>query len=71
MYSIDRIEGDYAVLEQDGVLTNVPLSELPEGVREGDLLVPTQDGWAECPAAAEEHRRRIVSRRRRLLGNAT
>lgn len=36
--TLDRIEGDVAVLVVDGRQQTRPLSELPEGVREGDVL---------------------------------
>ncbi len=37
---VDRIEGPYAVLEwRDASVTEVPLSELPGGLSEGDHLV--------------------------------
>lgn len=68
MYSIDRIEGGYAVLEQDGVLTDVLLSALPEGVREGDLLEQTESGWACRQAETESRRESLAARRRRMLG---
>ncbi len=35
---IDRFEGDRAVLEIAGALTDVPRDLLPEGAREGDVL---------------------------------
>ena len=39
MIIIDRIEGDCAILEVYGArLVEVPLSALPDGVREGDAL---------------------------------
>ena len=38
--TIDRLEGDIAVCEQaDRTMVNIPLSQLPEGVGEGDVLV--------------------------------
>ena len=66
MYSIDRIEGTYAVLEQEGRTLTVRLSEFPEGVREGDMLELTADGWLLRRDAADE-RRKSLARRRRLL----
>ena len=36
--TLDRIEGDVAVLVVEGRQQTRPLSELPEGVREGDVL---------------------------------
>lgn len=38
MIVVDRIEGDVAVLEIGGRTVDVPLSELPAGVKEGDAL---------------------------------
>ncbi len=38
MIVVDRIEGDVAVLEIGGRTVDVPLAELPAGVKEGDRL---------------------------------
>ena len=38
MIVVDRIEGDVAVLEIAGRAVDVPLAELPAGVKEGDRL---------------------------------
>ena len=35
---IDRIEGEFAVLEVDGVSVDWPLKSLPVGTREGDVF---------------------------------
>ena len=38
--TIDRIEGDFAVVEwSESLLSDVPLSVLPKGVAEGDRIV--------------------------------
>ena len=66
-YHIDRIEGDFAVLEQAGETADIALSELPDGIREGDMLVHTVDGWVIDREAAEEKRRRLAERRRNML----
>lgn len=67
MYSIDRIEGDLAILEQNGEVIAVPVPECPEGVREGDLLEQTAQGWELRRDAADERRNALAERRRRLL----
>lgn len=67
-YHIDRIEGKFAVLELAGETMDMPLSELPAGVQEGDMLLYTTDGWCIDREAAEEKRRRLAERRRRMLG---
>ena len=38
MTVIDRFEGEYAVLETESGMKNVPREMLPEGAREGDVL---------------------------------
>ena len=43
MFIIDRFEGDFAVVETDNGLINIPLSDLPEGAKEGDVLRKDND----------------------------
>ena len=47
MWSIDRIEGDFALCENTvtGETCRIPLSELPQGIGEGALLHRTPAGW--------------------------
>lgn len=68
MYSVDRIEGGSAVLETEGAAVDVPLTDLPEGVREGDLLEQTADGWVICREETVSRRNALAERRRKLLG---
>ncbi len=67
MTTIDRIEGRIAVIEQDGVSIDIPLSELPEGIHEGSILIKTEQGWALCPVEEQTRRASLAERRRRLL----
>lgn len=57
-YSVDRIEGSTAVLTNGGLTMNVPLSSLPDGVREGDILILNKNGVYETDG---EQTRRIKS----------
>ena len=46
MIAVDRIEGEIAVLDVNGVLVDVPISKLPEGLSEGaqlKLVLCTED----------------------------
>ena len=44
MWTIDRLEGDLAVLEvEEGKTVTVPKTALPEGAQEGDVLRITID----------------------------
>lgn len=60
-YTIDRIEGTLAVLEdEDGEFRNVPVAALPEDAREGDVLTWTEPGiWAVDAAETAARRARI------------
>ena len=56
MLVIDRFEGEWAVLEYDGTVFNVPRSLLPTGAREGDVI----DLVARVDESATEKRRQKV-----------
>lgn len=38
MITVDRIENGYAVVLKDGKAHDIPISQLPNGVREGSVL---------------------------------
>lgn len=65
---MDRIEGDVAVLERDDLeFVDVPLSELPEGVRRHDCLEREGGCWRIDAERTAERRRRIEEKMRRLF----
>jgi hypothetical protein len=58
---IDRVEGELAVLllgDKGEFKLNLPLSQLPEGCREGDVL---NVSFERDPAATEQARERTSS----------
>ncbi|MEI3515249.1 MAG: DUF3006 family protein [Angelakisella sp.] len=59
MWSIDRIEGDFALCENTvtGETCRIPLSELPQGIGEGALLHRTPAGWQRAEEAERVRRR--------------
>lgn len=60
-YSVDRIEEGFAVCEaENGTFENIVLEKLPEGVREGDILLLTEDGFSVLTNETEERRKRIA-----------
>lgn len=60
-YTVDRLEGMLAVLEaEDGCTITLPLSELPEGVKEQDVLMLEDGLWRQAPAEAERRREAIL-----------
>ncbi|MCL1951869.1 MAG: DUF3006 domain-containing protein [Oscillospiraceae bacterium] len=68
-YIIDRIEGGLAVCErEDSALENIPLCQLPEGVREGSVLVLRDGAWVLDLQAEQERRARLFERQEGLFG---
>ena len=66
-YSVDRIIGEVAVLEDaDGRCQNVPLSELPEEISEGMRLCLTATGYVVDAQGAESRRQRVLGLQDRL-----
>lgn len=60
-YVVDRIEGDYAVCEQDDeVIVNISLDLLPDGVGEGNVLCRLSDGSFAVDKDEEERRRNEI-----------
>lgn len=43
-YSVDRIEGDFAVAECNGKFVDIALSLLPQEVKEGCILIKDDNG---------------------------
>jgi len=67
-YIIDRIEDGLAVLEkEDGALERIPLHGLPEGAREGSVLLFADGAWALDLQAEEERRKRLFAKQEGLF----
>lgn len=43
MLTIDRFEGDFAVVETSNGMVNIPKADIPPSAREGDVLVISID----------------------------
>ncbi len=64
---IDRFEGDNAVVETDGGMIVINVSELPENAREGDVLTLENGRYAVDCKASEERRSKASDRLRKLF----
>ena len=64
---IDRIEGEYAVVEKDGEMVDIPLYMLPEDVREGDILKILDGEYIIDNTSAEEQKEELFSRLENLF----
>lgn len=65
---VDRFEGEYALCEEHSAcgIVHIPLVELPDGVREGDLLAFTDGRYVVDQEATERLRKRILEKQNRL-----
>lgn len=69
LFSLDRIEGEAAVLvAEDGTTAAVSLSALPDGAREGKMYRFSGEIYVEDPEAEKERRERIRALQNRLRG---
>lgn len=69
-YSVSRIEDEKAVVEfPDGTFREVPFSLLPDDVKEGNVLVPDDEGNLIHDFNAEEERKeRLLSLQDDIFG---
>lgn len=68
--SVDRIEGDYAVLEDDDEgRFDILMSELPQGCKEGDIIDLTDGVFTVDAVETEKRRKRISDLSKKLFDN--
>ena len=66
---VDRLEGKYAVCERtDGKMLSLLLSQLPDGIRDGDILTERNGGYQIDRAATQKRKEDLDAKRRRLFG---
>ena len=60
---IDRFEGNYAVCEtEDKKYINILKSELPQGIKEGDVLICVNDKWFIDDKTTKERKEKIKNK---------
>lgn len=59
---IDRFEGDFAVIEDNGKMLNVPRKELPDAAKEGSVLIKSGDSY-EIDKTATQNRKASLQAR--------
>lgn len=66
-YAVDRFEEEWAVLQDDeGRCRNVERRRLPAGVRQGDVLRETEEGFLPDPEETAHRRERARRLEQRL-----
>lgn len=63
---VDEIIDDVATIEDNGVMINVPLIELPDDIHDGSLLVFDGDGYHKDIDLEKEKREDLKERIERL-----
>lgn len=67
-YTIDRISGNMAVCEdENGDLVKLLASELPSGVKEGDILKKQDGVWCKDETESSERRQAMKEKLNRLI----
>ena len=67
-YSIDRIEENIAVCEDDlGKTVKLRLDELPENIREGDIIVRTENGYTIDSDETSVRRKKMAEMQKKLF----
>lgn len=67
LYSLDRLEGAWAVLvDEEGESRNVPRTQLPENAAEGDMLREQAGAFVPDAAAAQARRAAVLRLQQRL-----
>ena len=63
MIIIDRFEEDFAVVEDNGVIINVPRSKLPADSKEGSVLLMTAEREYQLDLSSTKQRKRDIKNR--------
>lgn len=68
MIIVDRIEGAFAVCEMDDKsMQNIALSELPAGIKEGDVIAVDNGTYVIDAKQTKERSERIAQKMNRLF----
>ncbi len=59
MIIVDRFEGDFAVCEKDGEMTNISKSMLSSDISEGDVIELNGELYIKCHDKIQERKKQI------------
>lgn len=68
MLIIDRLEGDYAVVEDGGNVINIRREFIEDGAKEGDVLAVVDTFYVIDRAATEKRRKETAELMRKISG---
>ena len=67
MIVVDRFEGDYAVLETDSGMIDVEKSCLADDIREGDVIIETENGYIKDYNTTQQKHKKMIALRDKLM----
>lgn len=68
-YSIEKIENNIAVCENDdGETLKLKLSQLPPNVKEGDILIQSDEGFTLDLDETQARRRKMAELQKNIFG---
>ncbi|MDD6462908.1 MAG: DUF3006 domain-containing protein [Clostridiaceae bacterium] len=68
-YSVERIEENVALCEDDlGKTVKLRLDELPENIREGDIIEKTENGFIIDADETQLRRKKMAEMQRNIFG---
>ena len=68
-YSIDRIEENIALCEDDdGNVLKLSVDELPQEIREGDIIEKTENGFVIDADETQLRRKKMAEMQRNIFG---
>lgn len=67
MIVVDRFEGNFAVLETDSGMIDVEKSRLADDIREGDVIIETENGYIKDYNTTQQRREKMIALRNKLM----
>lgn len=67
MIVVDRFEGNFAVLETDSGMIDVEKSRLADDIREGDVIIETENCYVKDYDTTRQRREEMIALRNKLM----